>query len=79
MSLRKYLDKYGLSDAEFARSIKKSRSYVTKLAAGLFEPPLRVIRVIERETNREVTVDDFMRKARPRKAKENPKRPLVAA
>lgn len=79
MKLRKYLDKHGISDAEFGRRIGKSRSYVTKLAQEVFQPALTAIERIEKETGGEVLVDDFMRKARLRKPVQRPSKPLVAA
>ena len=75
MKLREWLDKSGMDDAEFAEKIGKSPSFVSYLASGSKRPSLDTIDEIARVTKGEVTANDFMRKARPRKP---PARPKVA-
>ena len=84
MKLRQYLAVNGISDAAFAKLVNCSRPFVTRLKNGLRVPSMAMQSRIAKETNGQVMPNDWIgeepdRKARPRKAIPDPKRPLVAA
>ena len=59
MKLATYLDEHGISDAEFAASVARDRSTVTRWRNGQ-TPDAEAMRVIANVTGGQVTPNDFI-------------------
>ena len=81
MKLQRWLDQNKLNWNQFATMSGIHRVNVRRYCTGEKVPSFETSEIIADKTKGQVMANDFMeeRKARPRKAKENPKRPLVAA
>jgi DNA-binding transcriptional regulator YdaS (Cro superfamily) len=66
MKLRDYLHFYELTKTAFARSIDISPVYIQQICKGKKLPSKKLCRVIERETNGEVTLADLIPLIQPR-------------
>ena len=67
MRLRDYLYFNDITKTAFAHSIDISPVYIQKICKGLAIPSRKLCRVIERETNGEVTMADLIPLIQPEK------------
>ena len=60
MQLSDYMDKCGLSDANMARLINRSRPTVSRLRRGVVRPDWTTLELIQWATDGQVTPNDFL-------------------
>lgn len=78
MQLKRWLAKERMTQYAFARLTGIDRSNVNRYCDGSRVPSFETVEVIAKYTNGEVMANDFMRKARPRKAIPRPRVQVMA-
>lgn len=61
MDLRTYLFNHRMKVAEFGRRINFSAIHLHKIIHGERKPSLKLAKIIEKETNGEVTIEELMK------------------
>lgn len=62
MELREYLFRNRISITDFSKKVDFSRNYISQIALGYRKPSKKLAKLIEKETNGEVTLEELIRK-----------------
>lgn len=66
MKLSQYLEKHGLSDADFGAVVGRDRATVNRWRNEMVRPDWDSLLAIEQATNGKVTAKDFVEKSAPK-------------